>query len=85
MGSETFYHTAVARLLVTANKPRNPNSVEDSLVTLHQTIAIKQLREEINKTAVPTDLMLLTVLFLITIDVSRGPAEGAEGTMLRTV
>jgi hypothetical protein len=75
MGSETFYHTAIARLLVTANKSRNPGHTDDPLVTLHQTIAIRQLRHEIDKTAVPTDLMLLTVLFLIAIDVSSGKAS----------
>ncbi len=69
LGSEAFYHTAVARLLITSNKSRNPGPGDDSLVTMHQTIAIRQLREEIDKTAVPTDLMLLTILFLITIDV----------------
>ncbi|KIW71605.1 hypothetical protein PV04_03748 [Phialophora macrospora] len=78
VGSETFYHTAIARLLVTANKSRDPASTDDPLVTLHQTIAIRQLRHEIDKTAVPTDLMLLTVLFLIAVDVAIGQSSSVE-------
>ncbi|KAJ9612469.1 hypothetical protein H2200_004066 [Cladophialophora chaetospira] len=78
MESEAFYHTAIARLLLTANRSRDPSAPEDSRVTLHQTVAMKQLREQIDKTTMPTDLMLLTVLFLIIVEVANGRSASVD-------
>lgn len=80
MKSEAFYHGSIARLLITANNSYGPGpgALDDAMITYHQTLAMKQLREEIETTQMPTDMMLLTILFLITIDVGACPTEASS-------
>lgn len=72
MLSEAFYHSAIARLLITANDSYGvpgPGPLDGAMITYHQTTAMKHLRKEIETNEMPSDSVLLTILFLITIDV----------------